>query len=238
MNDFSNNTVNTRQFNRLKDIVNRLTVLCIFLTIVVLVNLYFTFRLTVAPAVPQPTEEAFQAGNGIPQNIKHNGLTLGEDNAPVTVEMYSDFQCPFCKQSDSIVVPQLINQYVVTGKVKYTYRSFSFLGKESIDAAQSAYCANEQGKFWEYKEALFANQKSENSGGYNQARLLAIGKYTGLDMNQFTTCVQSNKYAAQVQKDNQTAEARKVQGTPTFFLNGKMLSNDDNLFQLIEAALN
>jgi protein-disulfide isomerase len=237
MNDVPHNTVNTRQFNRLKEMVTRLTILCVLLTIIVIVNLFFTIKLVVAPAVPQPTEEAFLSGSAIPANVKHNGLALGEDNAPVTVEMFSDFQCPFCKQSDSTVIPQLINQYVATGKVKFIYRPFSFLGQESLDAAQSAYCANEQGKFWEFKEILFANQKSENTGGFVQTRLLAIGKFVGLDMTQFTACVQSNKYAAQVQKDNQAAAGRNVHSTPSFFVNGLLVNNGDNLFQPIEAAL-
>ena len=238
MNDLSNNTVNARQFNRLKDMVYRLTFLSVLLTVAVIVNLYFTFKMAVAPAVPQPTEEAFQSGNEVPANIKHNGLVLGEDNAPVTVEMFSDFQCPFCKQSDATILPQLVSKYVSTGKVKFIYHPFSFLGQETIDAAQSAYCANEQGKFWEYKETLFANQKSENSGGFNQTRLLAMGKFVGLDMTQFTACQQSNKYAAQVQKDNQLAETRQVHSTPTFFVNGKALDNGASLFQPIDAALN
>ena len=237
MNDLSKNTVNTRQFNQLKDWVVRLSILCGVLTVAVLVNLYFTIRQAIAPAVPQPTEEAFLTGSAIPANVKQNGLALGDDTARVTVEMYSDFQCPFCKQTDDTVVPQLVSQYVAAGKVKFIYRPFSFLGQESVDAAQAAYCANEQGKFWEYKEALFANQKSENSGGFNQGRLLAMGKSVGVEMTQFTTCVQGKKYAAQVQKDTQSAQARKVNSTPSFFVNGTVLASGGNLLQAVDASL-
>ena len=206
------------------------------LTVAVIANLYFTFRLATTPQIPQ---ETFISGSTIPAGIKHNGLALGEDNAPVTVEMFSDFQCPYCKQADTTVIPQLISTYVTTGKVKFVYRPFNFLGQESYDAAQAAYCANEQGKFWEYKEALFSNQEGENQGGFKHSRLLAMGQFVELDTPQFTACIQSNKYASQVQKDTQAGAARGVQGTPTFFVNGKVLKDNSqaSLFQAIDTAV-
>jgi protein-disulfide isomerase len=212
-------------------------VLCVVLTGIVIVNLYFTLKLASSVAAYQPTEEAFMAGNTLPANIKRNGLTLGEDNAPVSVEFYSDFQCPYCRQAVETTLPQLIDRYVTTGKVKFTYQPYSFLGNESVYAAQYAYCANEQGKFWEYKEALFSNQKGENQGGFTPTRLLAIGNFVGLDMDQFKACGQSNKYAAQVKKDLQNGSEKNVQGTPTYFVNGKLVNNSDNLFQAIDSAL-
>lgn len=96
---------------------------------------------------------------------------LGKDDAPVTIVEFADFQCPFCERFYNNVKKGIEDEYVKTGKVKFYFRNYAFLGPESITAAQGAYCANEQGKFWQYHNFLFENQGPENSGTFSKENL-------------------------------------------------------------------
>lgn len=127
-----------------------------------------------------------------------NGLNLGDPNATVKVIEFADFQCPYCQLYWQQVEPTIISSYISTNKIYYTYSPMAFLGQESIDAAEAAYCANDQNKFWEYRDYLFTNQGSENSGAFSQTKLIQFAKKLNLDSNAFTTCLTSGKYSKQV----------------------------------------
>jgi protein-disulfide isomerase len=165
-----------------------------------------------------------------------NGLSMGNPNAPVKVVEYADFQCPYCKQFVEQGEPQLISQYVAPGKVYVTFMPFSFLGQESLDSAEAAYCANDQGKFWQYHDILYANQKGENQGDFTTSRLKAFAQTLGLDTTQFNQCLDSHKYKDQVQQDNTTAQQNGVSGTPSFAVNGKIV-DANSVFATIDQDL-
>lgn len=96
---------------------------------------------------------------------------LGDPNAKVTVVEFADFQCPFCKQTFTTVEPNLIKDYVKTGKIKYAFQNYPFLGQESTITAEGAYCANDQGKFWAYHNYLYSHQGQENTGQFTKVNL-------------------------------------------------------------------
>jgi protein-disulfide isomerase len=152
--------------------------------------------------------------------------SMGDPNAPVKLEEFSDFQCPYCKNFHETIEPQLVETYVTTGKLRFTYRSAGNLisdniglGKtESEDAAKAAYCAGDQDKFWEMHATIFANWLGEDVGSYTDRRLASIAETIGLDMKQFNDCYDSDKYANQVAQDGKDAIAAGVTGTPSFVL--------------------
>ncbi|MDO8600835.1 MAG: DsbA family protein [bacterium] len=144
---------------------------------------------------------------------------LGNPDAPVTIVEFSDFQCPFCGRFFETVEPQIIEKYVKTGKVKFVYRDFAFLGDESVWAAEAAKCAHEQGKFWQYHDYLFNHQQGENGGAFSKANLKLFAQSVGLDTGAFNSCFDSGKYLAEVQKDTADGRALGVSGTPTNFVN-------------------
>lgn len=148
---------------------------------------------------------------------------LGEPNAKVTLVEYSDFQCPFCGRFQSTVSPQLIEQYVKTGKINFLYKHMAFLGPESAWSAVAAECAANQGKFWEYHDLLFARQSGENEGAFNKDKLIGFGKELGLDMTTFERCVQNDETLDRVRADTQEGQELGVNSTPTFFVNGRPL---------------
>jgi protein-disulfide isomerase len=200
------------------------------------------------PGVGGIFSEIYSAPQTFPQsqsitpqpNQKANGL--GDPNAPVKIIEYGDFQCPFCRHFWQETEPQVIKTYVATGKAYFEYRSVgAFIGPESAAAAEAAYCAGDQGKFWEYHDALFSNWTGENVGDFAPDKLRRYAATVGLDAAQFDTCLSSGKYDDQVNQDVADAKADGIHATPSFLINGKLVEGDQpfQVFQkAIEDALN
>jgi protein-disulfide isomerase len=155
-----------------------------------------------------------------------NGNKIGDPNAPVKMTEFGDFQCTYCDKFWTDTETQIIDAYVKTGKVQYTYRSAgnwvsANIGQgsvESQDAAMAAYCAADQNKFWQMHDALFANVLGEDAGSFTDSRLQAIAQIIGLNMNTFNSCYSSHKYLDQVNQDFKDARTAGIQGTPFFVL--------------------
>lgn len=135
--------------------------------------------------------------------------------------------------------PQIVSQYVQSGKVKFEFRDYAFIGPESKLAAQGADCAANQGKFWEYHDTLYANQPKENSGKVTKGYLKTIASKLGLNTGDFNQCLDSGATAKQVQQDLDSAQQQKLPGTPTIFVNGQQLQSAtwDSVRAAIEAEL-
>jgi len=164
-----------------------------------------------APAEPgAPAEPAVQ-------NVEvGKAPARGPKNAPITVIAFSDFECPFCGR----VLPtlkQIEEQYAGKVRVAFKNQPLSF-HPNAKPAAQAALAAHEQGKFWEYHDKLFANQRA-----LDRASLERYAQELGLDMGKFKAALDSNKFEAQVNADMSEASRLGVSGTPTFFINGRMI---------------
>jgi protein-disulfide isomerase len=168
-----------------------------------------------------------------------NGLTLGDPNAPVVLEVYEDFQCPFCRDFTETIEPLIIANYVNTGQVLFIFRHYPFIGSESFAASNASMCANEQGRFWDYHDMLFANQIGENVGAFSNRRLQAYGETLELNMGEFNACFRENRYDDLIKEDQARARTGQVTGTPTVFVNGQILPSFayPTIQSAIEAAL-
>jgi protein-disulfide isomerase len=190
--------------------------------------------------------------------------SMGDPKAPIQITEFSDFQCPYCKQFFGQTEALIVQYYVTTGKVHFTYRSAgnwvsnniaSATGAaamtESQDAALAAYCAADQNKFWEMHDALFGNNRDiEDQGSFADRRLTAIARTVdGLDVKTWQDCYNSGKYENQVKQDLDDATTAKIDGTPYFVITytvkgetkTKILHGAQpfNVFQTeLEAALN
>jgi len=190
-------------------------------------------KLNPSPPVVSVTENSYSNANG---------NSMGDPNAPIQMEEFGDFQCPFCQRFHEQTEPSLIEQYVNAGKVYFTYRSAGNWvsqniggGKtESQDAAASAYCAGDQGKFWEMHNILFANILGEDAGSFTDKRLASLAETIGLEMTAFNDCYSSGKYKGKVQQDYTDAIASSVQGTPSFLVTYTV--NGEAKTKLIEGA--
>ncbi len=190
--------------------------------------------IVVPPAVPYPTDlvPAGEAGAGDPA-------------ASVKLEIFSDFQCPACARFSEDIEPLILTNYVETGKVYLVYHPYSFLdsgtvAQESHKAAEAAFCALDQGVFWQYHDILFANQTGENVGDFTERRLVAFAEKIGLDMTNFEECLTSNRYQQKVLEEAQFSVDQGVTSTPSFFINGQkveLVSSFNELIQALDAAL-
>lgn len=151
------------------------------------------------------------------------GRVLGDADAPVTVIEYADFQCPVCKRAETSVISKIEEEYVQHGKVKIEFRMLPFIGQESFDAAQAAEAAREQGKFWEYHDALFNAQGRENSGAFKYDKLVALAREVGLDVPKFEATLTANTYLAAIQKEADEAHDAGITSTPTFFIGDRKI---------------
>jgi len=145
---------------------------------------------------------------------------LGSEDAPVTMIEFSDYECPFCARYFTQTYDQIKKTYVDTGKVKIVFRDFplSFHPKAQ-KAAEAAECAGEQGKYWEMHDKLFENQQTLD--------IISLKRYAneiGLNIAEFSPCLDSGQMAAEVKKDFSDGQAAGVRGTPAFFINGRLIS--------------
>src|SRR5919199_1292196 len=159
--------------------------------------------------------------------------SLGPSNAPVTIVEFSDFQCPYCRQAQG-TLKQLMAAY--EGKIKLVFRDFPLrsIHPQAQKAAEAAQCAAEQQKFWPYHDKLFA------STSLHMDDLRKFAQELELNMEQFTSCLDSSKYAAGIDADMEAGQQAGVNATPTFFINGYPLSGAasyERFKELVDTAL-
>lgn len=167
----------------------------------------------------QRTETANVAGAAVTGDLQDDDPSLGDSNAPVTIVEFGDFQCPFCQKFFQSALPQIKSQYVTTGKARLVYRDFPLpFHPMAQPAAEAAECANEQGKFWQYHDYIFGHQSE-----LSETNLKAWAATLGLDAARFNGCVDSHKYAAEIKKDAADGQKAGVSGTPSTFINGRLI---------------
>jgi protein-disulfide isomerase len=166
-------------------------------------------------------------------NVDFNAA--GNPDAPIRIDEYSDFQCPYCAKFYQDTEAQLMNTYVTDGKVYFVYNTFGeFIGPESSGAAEAAYCAGDQGKFWEMHDIIMSNQNGENQGAFADKRLKAFAEKLELDMNKFNACFGANTYKDTITQDGKDGIAAGVKATPSFVMSYTV--NGETKTKLIEGA--
>jgi protein-disulfide isomerase len=225
-----------------------LLVLCIVVAVVAAVFLLFaptTGQVFSVISTEEPLQSQAPSTVNIPASRPHpmaESNRMGDPNAPVKIIEYADFQCPYCVRYWEETEAQLIENYVATGKVFYEFHSYgAFIGPESAAAAEAAYCAGAQNRFWEYHDLLFANATGENVGDFSDEKLRQYAIALDLNQDAFDQCLKSGTYADRVQQDAADARAAGVSGTPSFLVNGKLVEGAQpfSVFESeIDAALN
>jgi len=183
----------------------------------IVVGALIVFGVFVGPVLNQllnPFEPVIPEARAYP-NADDNAL--GDSDAPITITEYSDFQCPYCARFWAETEEQLLQAYVETGQARFVYRSFgAFIGPESGAAAEAAYCAGAQDKFWEMHSIIFANQTGENVGAYSNSKLETFAGKIGLDLEAYNDCMKSNQFADRVTQDGIDGINAGIQATPSF----------------------
>jgi protein-disulfide isomerase len=170
-----------------------------------------------------------QSAHRLPEQ---DGFVLGSAQAPLALEVFEDFQCPFCLRFSAEAEPAIIEEYVATGKVRLVFRNFAILGNESEAAARGSVCAAQQGKAWDYGLALFSLQANANQleverlnvGRFSKNALIETADRVGLIRNVFATCLDGPESGATVREHYVRGQSLGVKGTPAFVLNGTAIS--------------
>ena len=144
----------------------------------------------------------------------------GSSDTSVTIIEFGDYQCPKCDDWFKNQKPTVYGDFINTNKVKLYFVDFPFLGSDSQLASEATYCADEQGKYWQYHSALYTNQGSIQSGWASPDALKQFAADLGLDTTQFNECLDSGKYSDRVSYNKQVGISNGVEGTPTFFIVG------------------
>lgn len=188
--------------------------------------------------------------------VSQNDAIFGDPSAPVTIIEFADYQCPYCAKFVIETQGTIEADFIDTKKAKLVFKDLAFLGPESINASLAAKCAREQGKFWEFHDAIFSTewkeiekvmagqmQTSENNGNLNLNLFKKIAGDLGMNVDEFTNCYNSKKYENEIKANLE--DAKKLLGqsvsTPSFIINGKLVQGAQpyTVFKTaIEEALN
>jgi protein-disulfide isomerase len=169
--------------------------------------------------------------------------TVGNANAPLTIAYWFDYQCPFCKQNELTVMPQIITNYVDTGKVKIVYKDFSFLGADSDTLAHygRAVWAVAPDKFEAWHAAVYQNQGEENTGWATTAEIekITASVLSPAQTAQVMQLAVSNatKYQAAMDADKQEGENDGVDGTPAMLIGNQLVAGAETYAQ-VSAVIN
>jgi len=174
----------------------------------------------------QPTQEREQAQQVLSKVNLEGAAVKGDEDAEVIIVEYSDFQCPFCGRFYSSTLPEVEKNFVDTGKVRFAYKHFPLpFHTEADEAAEASECAKEQGKFWEMHDILFDKQKDWSLGLNARDFLVGYAKTLGLDEVKFSADLNSSTIEKKILAEYQEGAKLGVNGTPSFFINGKKIEN-------------
>ncbi|HOE34574.1 MAG: thioredoxin domain-containing protein [Chloroflexi bacterium] len=155
------------------------------------------------------------------QLYMQDGFSIGDPNAPVKVEQFSDFRCSHCQNFALNYEDDFIKKYVDTGMVYFTFHNYAFLSEDSRDAAEASYCAAEQNAFWQYKKLLYTY--STYAGAFAESNLLDYAKKLKLDTDKFSECLKSDRNLAKLDEIMRYANSLGIDSTPQFSVNGTIV---------------
>ena len=155
------------------------------------------------------------------------GYLLGDSTAPVQILEFADFECPACGNFATLTEPDVRKALIETGKASYRYFDFPLpMHKNTWEASNAAACADEQGKFWQMHDMLFANQDRWNGEATSSPKgaLKGYAQAIGLDVGKWEQCYDEQRYRSRIAANRAEAERRHVESTPTFVIGNKMVA--------------
>ncbi len=164
------------------------------------------------------------------ENLIKGSTMMGNPNAKVTVVEFGDYQCTFCYKFHDETMKRINEKYIKTENVNFIYKDFPLNGKQSILASEASYCAEKQGKFWEYHNTLYNNWGGENTGWITKNVLLGFAKDVKLNLDDFSQCLENSEFRQKVLNNEQFGKDIGINATPSF-----LIFNDDEVYRIIGA---
>ena len=160
--------------------------------------------------------------------IENGSPVKGDPTAPITILEWGDYQCTFCFRFHESSLKILENEYIDAGKVNLVFKDFPLNGPDSVLAAEASYCAEEQGKYWEYHNELYTNWAGEKTGWITRGTLTAFAESIGMpDINEFHECMNLQRHQQRVLDLEQFGREIGVDATPSFFV-----FNDEQIIKI------
>ena len=167
-----------------------------------------------AAAAPANTPTATPSNDKVQMKVASGWHWMGRDDAPVTVVEFTDYQCPFCRKYHTETFAQLKKNYIDTGKVRFVSRDLPLSFHPNAEkAAEAAWCAGEQNKYWELRDTMITN-----SADLSPDAIVKYAQANALDIPSFKACSEADRYKAQIQRDVADASAVGVSATPSFVI--------------------
>ena len=182
-----------------------------------------------------------QSGSSVAERVNQpvDRNVIGDPAAPVLIESYEDFQCPHCQRFTMALEDTILDDFVAPGIARYAYRHRFVIGPDSLTAGMATECAADQGKFWEYHDALFA-AVSRDSRAVTGDNLKGLAEELGLDTGQFDKCMDSKQHYDELVRADTAAGEQGINSTPTIFIDGQQYQGDftpEAFKAAVEAAL-
>jgi len=199
----------------------RIVVSATFVVIVIVVIVSFTsYQANLMDMQNKAMEQFIKSQQKAQLEFENGSPILCSESAPVTIIEFGDYQCESCYHWFHNTRSTLIDNYIETGKAKLVFVDLPFLGRDSITAAQASYCAEDQGKYWEYHTILYTFQEIEgyDSGWANRDGLNSFASSLNMNMDEFNDCMDSSKYKIRVKANYNEAVKQGAQATPTFII--------------------
>ena len=142
----------------------------------------------------------------------------GDPNAPITILEWGDYQCTYCHRFHETTLSTIEEEYIQTGKVKMVFKDFPLNGPDSVLAAEGAYCANDQEKYWEFHDEVYKNWAGERTGWITRDSLNSFATTVGLDLDKFNSCIDSHVYQNKVNQLYDAGRELGIDATPSFLI--------------------
>ena len=159
--------------------------------------------------------------------IENGSPILGNPNAPITILEWGDYQCTFCYKFHQNTLDTINEDFIKTGKVKLVFKDFPLNGPDSLIAAQAAYCAEDQEKYWEYHNELYKNWAGEKTGWVTRESLDRFATTVNLDLSEFNACLDEEKYQDKVNALHEFGKEIGIDATPSF-----LVFNDQKIIKI------
>ena len=159
--------------------------------------------------------------------IENGSPLIGDPNAEITILEWGDYQCTFCYKFHQSTLKIINEDFIKTGKVKLVFKDFPLNGPDSFLAAEAAYCAEEQGKYWQYHDELYQNWGGERTGWITKESLNKFASSIELDLEKFNSCLNEHKYEKRVIALHEFGKEIGIDATPSF-----LIFNDEKIIKI------
>jgi len=175
--------------------------------------------------IPEPVDDSKILTSS--RLIENGSPILGDSNAPITILEWGDYQCTFCYKFHQNTLNIILEEHIKTGKVKLVFKDFPLNGPDSIIAAEAAYCADDQEKYWQYHDELYKNWGGERTGWITRESLDRFASTVNLNLVEFNKCLDSHKYQNRVNALYEFGKEVGIDATPSF-----LVFNDQKIIKI------